>query len=332
MKNSLFILIILAVVSCGKKQAPDSTIPQQETPAQSENEITNKAENKNTFDINTIPISSADIGSFPYLSAPEGYKYSKEVNKRYEEKYFFYNDSLAMPVGGKYYHAMIYPEEGEEFSDTYIVKNYEQAITKLGGVEIYSGGFINKAHDLFRENKPSYAKDMYDPYPYKYKQFVLRTSDGNIWFELCHGLNVNGIDYTVMFEGEIKETIRIVKADELKESIEKTGKAILYINFDTDKATLKPDGIQAVAEIAKLMQNDASLRLSIEGHTDSTGSADHNKILSLNRAETVEAKLKESGIESDRLKTSGHGADQPLVANDSEEGKAKNRRVEIVKF
>ena len=329
MKTLLFAIVTVIAISCGSgSSSRESANVQQD--AASGSEIANKTEN--VFDINAIPVSNADIGSFPYLSVPEGYRYSDEHNRRYEEKIFFYNDSLIMTIGGKYYHARVYPMQGEEFSETYIVRNYEQVIKKLGGVEIYSGGIVKKASELLNKNSMTYAEDMYNPYPYNYKQFVLRTAGGNVWIELCHGLNANIVDFTVMYEGEVEETIKIIKADELKSAIEDSGKAILYINFDTDKATLKPDGILAVEEIAKLMQNNTSLKLSVEGHTDNTGAAGHNKKLSTDRAESVVKKLKESGIDADRLKSSGHGADRPLVDNKTEEDKAKNRRVEIVKF
>ena len=195
--NLLFTLIILLTVSCGSKSSQDSANSQHNA-VQSESKVAGKAEN--AFDINSIPVSNAEIGIFPYLSAPEGYQYSNEHNKRYEKKYFFYNNSSVMTIEGKYYHARVYPIEGEVFSDSYIVKNYEQTIKELGGVEIYSGGIVRNASDLLKKNDMAYVKDMYDPYPYNYKHFVLRTPDGNIWIELCHGFNANIIDFTIVYD------------------------------------------------------------------------------------------------------------------------------------
>lgn len=152
------------------------------------------------FDINSIPVTNSEIGEYPYLSAPKGYQYINEHNRAYEEKYFFYNDSLVMTIGGQYYHVMVLPIDGQEFSETSVVKSYEETILQLGGVLVYSGGIINKATDLLRKNSMRYAKDMYDPYPYNYKQFLVRTPQGNIWFELCYGLNTKGLDFTVIYE------------------------------------------------------------------------------------------------------------------------------------
>lgn len=114
--------------------------------------------------------------------------------------------------------------------------------------------------------------------------------------------------------------------------MEEKGKAVLYINFDNDKATLKSEGQQVVTEIEKLLKSNLELKLSIEGHTDNTGSAEHNKTLSQQRSDAVLNVLTTNGIDKSRLKSKGFGSEKPLVANDSEENKAKNRRVELVKI
>ena len=204
MKSITFIFISFIILSCNsctqnskKKSIDESTDTMQSTAESTQPGAVG-------FDINSIPISTAEIGEYPYLAAPKGYQYANEINREYEEKYFFYNDSLMMMVGGQYYHAMILPIKGGEFTETSIVKNYEQAISKLDGVMVYTGKIISTASDLLRENSMPYAKDMYDPYPYNYKQFLIRTSEGDIWFELCYGLNIEGIDFTVVYDKKDK--------------------------------------------------------------------------------------------------------------------------------
>ncbi|MDR1503521.1 MAG: hypothetical protein LBT43_13820 [Prevotella sp.] len=198
MKNIVSVFILFLIVfysSCSqssKKGFADKSV--------TENIQSSVAE----FDINSVPITNSEIGEYPYLSAPKGYQYTNDHNREYEEKYFFYNDSLIMTIGGQYYHTMVLPINGQEFSETNVVKNYEETILQLGGVLVYSGKIINIATDLLRENSMQYAKDMYDPYPYNYKQFLIRTPKGNVWFELCYGLNTEGIDFTVVYEEKDK--------------------------------------------------------------------------------------------------------------------------------
>ena len=131
---------------------------------------------------------------------------------------------------------------------------------------------------------------------------------------------------------DFEQTIKAYSAAGMKKDIETSGKAILNINFDTDKATLKPDGQKIVDEILVLLNQNPSLKISIEGHTDNAGAAEHNKKLSPDRANTVMYALAGKGIDIAKLKSAGFGADKPLTANDSDDNKAKNRRVELVKF
>ncbi|VTR48224.1 hypothetical protein [Sphingobacterium thalpophilum] len=156
------------------------------------------------FNMDRIPVSAQDIGIFPYLSTPSGYRYADEKQKTLEEKYFFYNDSLVRKVSGQYFHATIF-SQGDAFEDTYLVGEYKKAIANLGGIEIYSGGLPSRADELIKKENPAYVSDMYDPRPYKYKQFLIRTPKENIWIELCHGLNADQVDLTVVKETATNE-------------------------------------------------------------------------------------------------------------------------------
>lgn len=105
----------------------------------------------------------------------------------------------------------------------------------------------------------------------------------------------------------------------------------MYINFDTDKSTLKPDGKQIVDQILKLLLENPTLNLMIEGHTDNTGNSEHNKKLSLDRVNTLVSYLTINGIDTSRLETKAMGDKKPLKPNDFEENKSLNRRIELIK-
>jgi outer membrane protein OmpA-like peptidoglycan-associated protein len=107
--------------------------------------------------------------------------------------------------------------------------------------------------------------------------------------------------------------------------------AIYGITFDFNKATLRPEAATELGKVLALLQGDAKLALTIEGHTDSVGQAAYNLKLSADRAAAVKDWLVGHGIEATRLGTAGLGDTKPVAENATEEGRAKNRRVELVR-
>lgn len=130
---------------------------------------------------------------------------------------------------------------------------------------------------------------------------------------------------------EVAAMQQLVTANQLLDELNRKGFIALYINFDSGKAELKADGQATVAEIASMLQATPALRLAIEGHTDSQGQAAANKLLSEQRAQSVMDALVGAGIGAQRLSAAGFGQERPVADNRSEEGRAKNRRVELVK-
>ena len=128
------------------------------------------------------------------------------------------------------------------------------------------------------------------------------------------------------------EEVYSVDAAGLYDEIARTGRVAVYgINFDTGKASLTTDSEAVLGEVRKLLDQHADLKLKIEGHTDNVGKSAANKKLSEDRAAAVRAWLVAKGVKAERLSTAGFGDAKPVSDNDSDEGRAKNRRVELVK-
>ena len=130
----------------------------------------------------------------------------------------------------------------------------------------------------------------------------------------------------------MKQNMITVSASEMSKAINTTGRIALYgILFDTAKADLKPESKPALEEIAKLLKAEPNLKLRVVGHTDNQGNLDSNIGLSKRRAESVNAALaSQYGITSNRLSAFGVADLAPVASNANEEGRAKNRRVELV--
>lgn len=130
----------------------------------------------------------------------------------------------------------------------------------------------------------------------------------------------------------MKQNMVLVSASEMSKSMVATGRVALYgILFDTGKADIKPESRPALEEIAKLLKDEPSLKLRVVGHTDNQGGLDSNIALSKRRAESVNATLAaQFGIASQRLSAFGVADLAPVASNATEDGRAKNRRVELV--
>ena len=130
------------------------------------------------------------------------------------------------------------------------------------------------------------------------------------------------------------KNVRIAKgAVPLYDRMMTDGKFITYgITFDVGKSTIKPESMGEINRIVTLMTENPDLKFSVEGHTDSTGKPESNQTLSEQRSKAIVDKLVELGIAKERLAAVGKGQNSPIADNNTDEGRAKNRRVEFVKM
>lgn len=136
----------------------------------------------------------------------------------------------------------------------------------------------------------------------------------------------------IIEEQAVQDDLIFVDAEAMSKEIDQNGKVALYgIYFDFDKATIKPESKPTLDEIATLLKNKPRLSLYVVGHTDMKGSFAYNMKLAGDRAQSVVAALtKNYGIPSRRLQAHGVGPLAPVATNKKDEGRSKNRRVELV--
>lgn len=186
-----------------------------------------------------------------------------------------------------------------------VLRNYENAIKKIGGSVVYKKGE---------------------------EAWLKVEKSGNVtWIYV--DARTGGEYELLIVEKKAMEQEVIADAKSLAADISSTGHASVYgIHFDFNKATIKPESEPTLKEIAKLLEQNPGLNLYVVGHTDSVGKIDYNMKLSETRAEAVvQALVEKFGISKNRLDPHGVGPLVPVASNETEEGRALNRRVELVK-
>ncbi len=210
----------------------------------------------------------------------------------------------------------------------------------------YDGGHLHKGEYWSLDYKKSTKEPNSDRYSiahdYKKKLLglgasVLEDKDNTIKFRFEEDGQVNIIEFggsdsgfsiTIIREESFKQSL-VLTPDSIKSALDKEGKVTLDgIYFDFNKATLKAESDKAILSTAALMQTYSDLLLSVHGHTDAKGSDSYNLKLSTDRAASVRDAIIAKGIESERLLSKGHGESEPIATNDTDEGRAQNRRVE----
>jgi OOP family OmpA-OmpF porin len=227
--------------------------------------------------------------------------------KQFDAHAFQVGKAKTEQVEGRKWVISYYPQATlkDKPSQLQILRNFENAVRKLGGTVL----FTDKGKETFR-----------------------LTKDGKeAWVEVT--AEFTGKYGLTIVEKQAMAQDVVANAEAFSGDIRTTGHAAVYgIYFDTGKSAIKPESAQAIGEIAKLLKGDAGLKVFVVGHTDSVGGVDSNLKLSQSRADAVvQALAREHGIAASRLRAFGVGPFAPVASNDSDEGRGKNRRVELVK-
>ncbi|MDQ1817422.1 OmpA family protein [Massilia sp. CCM 9210] len=282
-------------------------------------------------DLDKIAVITKPLPPFPFIDYPAAIA---EGDRRTEQSDF---DQKHLIVGNKVhavegrFRLISFHLSAAKISKFQAQRDYTKAAVDMGGVKVNT---VTPDDDKFVEahGGDSYALDKkldFHGNSSSYDVYFVPTPTGRKWMLIM--INDSGVRILSVEEKQTGSSVNMVTAAVMKSELDSKGHIALYINFDTDKATLRPDGKPAVDEIAALMKKETALNLSVEGHTDNVGNKARNVTLSRERAQAVVQALVSDGIDSTRLSAAGHGAEKPVMDNGSEDGRAKNRRVELVK-
>jgi OmpA-OmpF porin, OOP family len=230
----------------------------------------------------------------------ESFKFIVEQNKK------------PVPVnveGHKYYIRYALDKAAAKPGNLKIVRNIENALKNIGGKVLVD---VGAQWGVFRSST-----------------IMIQKGGRETWIHVK--ATDTSYELTIVEREEMKQEV-VANAEAMGNDINTTGHVSVYgIYFDTGKSEIKPESDAAMSEIAKLLNGNPGLKVNIVGHTDNVGERDFNMKLSKARADSVAKELTSKfGIDSKRLAAYGVGPLAPVAANKTEEGRAKNRRVELV--
>jgi outer membrane protein OmpA-like peptidoglycan-associated protein len=242
----------------------------------------------------------------PLFTRMQGYWIQNCTEKQYDERMFDVGGGKKETIGGRTWTLRYYPVANQPAtaSDVQILRNFENAVTKLGGTVL--------------------------PSPKARRNMKVAKDGKEFWVELWAEFT-GKYGFTIIEREEMAQDIE-ANADVFSNDLKNTGRAAVYgIYFDTGKSAIKPESAQAIEEIAKMLKADGALKIYVVGHTDNVGGLESNMRLSQARAEAVVQALEGThAIAAVRLKAFGNGPYSPVASNAAETGRAKNRRVELV--
>ena len=285
------------------------------------------------FDISTAPVTSAELGRFPYLGPLKGYSVNTTNSEEFDfERSYVYDGKNLVPVEGKVSQRLFDMNSGEKkASELMIQRNYEDLLRGLGAVKVHSDKTPRAAIDKIGSDQAYKQGKWVLSTDHVTDTYVIRQKNKEVWTQVTSLGSDGQYAINVTERAAMPQQATIMKADELKIKLATQGHIALYLNFDSDKATLQPDAQPTLAEVQKLLSASPDLRLTVQGHTDNTSTPTHNQQLSAARAAAVVAVLTAQGIAAGRLQAVGFGQTRPLADNATEVGRATNRRVELVK-
>lgn len=334
-KRATFVLSLLALLcasACNRTPAPAPAQDAAGSPPPAEQASARAPQDASQagFDIASVPLSNATLGAFPYLGMPTGYHQEGAADSQFERVPFWTGDRLEW-VEGRVHGARVVADDGHAFSQLELARNMQALIASLGGQQIFSGRIPAAGIDGIQASKAAVDRvdALGDIYNEDAEVYVIRRQDRNIWIHIAGSGNSAGL--LIAETKPLDVTAKALPADELKKSIETTGRVAIQVQFDTDQANILPASKPQLEQVVTLLNENTGLHLSINGHTDNTGDAQHNLQLSQRRAAAVRDFIITAGIDEKRLESRGFGDTQPIADNTSEEGKARNRRVELVK-
>jgi OmpA-OmpF porin, OOP family len=316
MKNLLFTLLFTLTINALSAQKPD-------------------------FDLNNIPISKADLGTFPYFNTfPNFYARNSSDSLTIESnRAYFYDGKKCFSIDGKVstQNISVYDREKPHASEFQIIQEFDKIVATLGGVKVYTGVIPKEAFKPVAGTDDEVA--LYQKYSvapsahYGVVEYVIKTAEKEVWVQL-QPYSIGSKFYTLLVV-EKKSTLLMTntnKINALLADLEKKADTNFPAVFEPDTDRLLTESKDEILNIVGIFQKYPTWKLKINVHNAPIGKADYTLALTQKRAEAIKKELVELGVKPTSIDVKGMGDTKPLVPNESEKARLTNTRIELVKF
>lgn len=306
--------------------------------------VTAQKQNQNNNTVTTkhdsIPLSHADLGIFPYFKTLPNFRplnSSDSVTIENNRTYFF-DGKKYFSVDGQVSSQKINIVDNTQKipSEFQLTQEFDKVVFTLGGVKIFSGKLPEDDIKRFAgqdmvelSSRNQVANSAY----YGVTEYVIKTPDKEVWIQLV-AATIASKFYTLMVVEKQTPLINLNtnKINTILKQLEANAKAVIHLDFEADDVTLFTQSKDELLEIVGIFQAHPDWKISLEIHNAPVAKPEYTLALTEKRAAAIKEQLISLGVKSTSVNVKGLGDTKPLVANDTEKGRLTNTRVEISKL
>ena len=291
---------------------------------------------KPAFDIATVPLSKADLGTFPYFKTLPNFTATDSVTHENNRTYF-YDGKNFFTIDGKVSSQNLNIKNSDQpiVSEFGCIQEFDKVISTLGGVKVFTGKMPDEALkafagadavDLGSAGKAAIAPSAY----YGVVEYVIKTPDKEVWVQL-QPYSLGSKFYTLLVAEKSTPLLSLNtnKTNTILADLEKEKKAVVHLLFAPDSDTLLSESKDEILSIAGVYQAHPDWKLSLACYNAPVGKPDYTLALTGKRATAIKQQLMALGVKEASIMATGMGDGKPLVSNDTEQGRLMNTRIEI---
>ncbi len=303
--------------------------------AQQKKAVTSKIVQQGRNDSLIIPVSKADLGTFPYFKTLRNFSAADSLTIENNRVYFFTGKKF-FTVDGKVsaQKLNIINDDKATASAFGCIQEFDKVVSALGGIKFFTGKMPEEQLKSFAGEdiislggKSQVAASAF----YGVAEYVIKTPEKEVWVQL-EPYSLDSKFYTLLVAERTTPLLSLNtnKHNQILEDLEKNKKAVAHLSFEPDNVTLLTESKDEILSILGVFQAHPEWKLKLESYNAPVGKAEYTLALTEKRANAIKQELMNLGVKSASIDAKGMGDQKPLASNDTEQGRLTNTRIEII--